>query len=517
MLIAERAPKGVMTSDAYEVTLVQGEARQTSDVYLTICPDAKSRHDNLPEELRAEFNGISDGGPDTIYLEKAYYTGFTTDAETQVRVRIRQDFDRVEVIGKDFALEGDEVTFAMQPGEKTILLVGDDFGRHLCVSADREYAIPQDAARLIELRPGLYTEENCAYISKNAYGFPVFTVPDDTVVYLHRGAVIQAAVLLENAHNVKIVGNGSISTVDRCYGADRGFDVSPKYAPLRKGAMPAIYIKTNSSDIVVEGVTLSCEFRGIVMRNSKNISVDNVKLFTGCINSDGINMMNVDNVKVSNSVVVTADDCIAVFTACDSIAFLNDAECIDPTPYTGNVEIADCILATAARTFCIGGHSTGSKTPHDLVENLYAHDIKAFRISNIAYPVEHAAFWSGPLRILSQTEQYIRNIKLENITVRQHPVYCGKLIHLEVRSDADASYTETNGYRIENVEISNVDFIANSDIVLPCLVKSQSEVCEEGYCVDGVRLKNIRIDGKPLVNTEEFLIVTGPVENLTVE
>ncbi len=517
MIIAEKAPKGIMLSAAYEVELLQGELCEKTDVYLTICPDGKSKHGHLPEELKAEFNGISDGGPDTTQLEKAYFTGFTADKETMVKIKINQEFNKIEVLDKTYTVSGNIVTFSMCPGEKTILLVGEDFGRHLCISCDKAYEIPQYTENLIELTTGLYNAENCQYINLNKDGFPVFTVPDNTTVYLHRGAVINASVFLEDAHNIKITGSGIVSTVDRCYGADKAFDVSPKYAPLRKGAVPGIYIKTNSSNITVEGITLSCEFRGITLRNSKNITINDVNIFTGCINSDGINMINTQNILIKDTMVVSADDCIALFTNCDSIAFLNDAECKDPKPYTANIEVDNCILATAARAFCIGGHSTGDKDPHDLLENFYAHNICALRIGSLAYLKEHAMFWSGPLRILSQTEQHIRNIRLENIKVHQHKNYCGKLIHLEIRSDKDASYTETNGYRIENVEISNVEFYANAQEVLPSVIKSQSEVTGDGYCIDGVRLKNITICGEKLVNSEKFLSVSGPVQNLIIE
>ncbi len=514
MIIAERAPKGSMTSDVYEVTFTQGDVCETSSVYLTLCPHSINPHARIPEEMKAEFNGITDGGGDATFFDKAYFTGFTTDAETKVQVKINQEIEKIDVIGKEFTVDGNVVTFTMCPGEKTIVMVGEDFGKHLAISADREYEIPENA---IEFKPGLYNAENCEYITLNTNGAPVFSVPDNTVVYLHRSAVINAAIVLENKHNIKIVGHGIASTVDRCYGADKDFNVEPNYAPLRKGANPSVYIKTNSSDISIEGITLSCEFRGVTVRNSKNIVIDNVKLFTSSINADAINMMNVVNMLVNNCLTISTDDSIAVFTNCDSILFLDDPECENPVHYSANIEVKNSILITGARIFCLGGHSSGGLSPRDLFENFYAHDIKAFRIGGAAVTEKHAMYWSGPLRIISQTEQYVRNIKIENVTIKQHHDYNGKLIHIQVRSDAEASYTETNGYRIENVELSNIDFVANGEIIVPSLIKSQSDITGDGYCVDGVHLKNIRIAGVPVENNEKFLTVKGPVENLTVE
>ncbi len=517
MIIAEKAPVGIMTSDVYEVKLTQGDVCETSSVYLTLCPHSINCHNRISEEMKVEFNGITDGGGEATLFDKAYFTGFTTDAETRVTVKINQAFEKIDVIGKEFEVDGDVVTFSMCPGEKTVVMVGDDFGKHLTISADREYEIPTDAENLVELKPGFYTAENCEYITLNTYGAPVFSVPNNTVVYFHRSAVVNAAILLENKHNIKIMGSGIVSTVDRCYGADKGFNVEPNYAPLRKGAVPSVYIKTNSSDISVEGITLSCEFRGVTVRNSKNIVIDNVKAFTSSINADAINMMNVVNMLVNDCLTISTDDSIAVFTNCDSILFLDDPECENPVHYSANIEVKNSILITGARIFCLGGHSAGGMDPRDLFENFYAHDIKGFRIGGAAVTEKHAMYWSGPLRIISQTEQYVRNIKIENVTIKQHHKYNGKLIHIQVRSDAEASYTETNGYRVENVELSNIDFVANGEIIVPSLIKSQSDITEEGYCIDGVHLKNIRIAGKMLENTPAFLNVAGPVKNLTVE
>ncbi len=520
MVITEKAPKGIMTSQAYEVEVLQGELWEKSDVYLTICPDGARLFpdDSRPKELQNEFFDISNGGAITTLLEKAYFTGFTADCETIVRVKINQDFDKVDVLGKRFTISGNVVTFSMFPDEKTIIRLGKDFGRHLCISCDKPIEIPNDENNLIELIPGIYNSDNCEYITLNKYGAPIFSVPDNTTVYLHRSAVINAAIYLENVHNVKIIGNGIVSTVGRVYGAANGFDTSPRYAPVREGAVPAVYVKTNSSYISIEGITLSCEFRGIVLRNSNNIFVDKVNIFTGCINGDGINMVNVQNVNIKDSLIISEDDCIAMFTDYDSVKFLNDTECKNPKSYTANVDIDNCILATTARAFCIGGHATGNKNPHDILENVYARNIYAFRIGGVASKLSSTMYWSGQLRILSQTEQHIRNIKFENIKVSQLKNYHGKLIHIEVRSSNDASYTESQGFRIENIDISNVEFFTDSDeSVLPCIIKSPEEYTDNSYGVDGVSIKNVLIDSKKFVNTDEFLSVSGTVRNLSVD
>ena len=76
-----------------------------------------------------------------------------------------------------------------------------------------------------------------------------------------------------------------------------------------------------------------------------------------------------------------------------------------------------------------------------------------------------------------------------------------------------ASYSESSGYRIENVSFKDIRFFDVPDDYLPTYIKSV-EYQNTEYCVDGVTFENITFDGDTLA--AESLIIQGNTQNITV-
>ena len=116
-------------------------------------------------------------------------------------------------------------------------------------------------------------------------------------------------------------------------------------------------------------------------------------------------------------------------------------------------------------------------------------------------------FWSGMMRILSQSEQIVRNITFRNIDVEWTKGYNGQPIHIAVRDNSKTSYKESQGYRIENILFENISFRNLNAVVMPIYMKAPSDV--EGYGIYGVEFKNVTFDGKP--HTDVGLTLVGNV------
>ena len=148
-----------------------------------------------------------------------------------------------------------------------------------------------------------------------------------------------------------------------------------------------------------------------------------------------------------------------MYNAGDSIPTLSDDDYEYMRTISGDAEVRNCILIANARPFVFGGHATRSTNPRCLIEDIYVHDCEIMATPGglfITTP-ELASYWRGFMRLLSQSEQIVRNITFENIIFNVTKGYLGKLIHIDVRSEKEASYSESKGYRIENITVNNFD------------------------------------------------------------
>ncbi|MBQ2613703.1 MAG: hypothetical protein IJB80_00010 [Clostridia bacterium] len=514
MIKIEKAPEGAYLSDQYDVFVKKEGTECAVDAYLALVSEGNGLH-KIPDELRKEFDEIEEAS----FVTKGALALFEADEEVCVTVRVSQSTEIIEVMDKPFERSGDRVSFLMKPGEVATVKVNGLFDHCLRVICNTISVPKKDNENFIEFKPGYYSIENCEYITAGKKGFPVIAdIPDNTTIYIHYGAVVNAAFVLENKRHIKICGGGIISTMERCYGADVDFEKTPLYGPLRRYAYPSVFIKTNSSHITVEGVTLNSEFRGVVIRNSEDVAISNIKVFTNCINADGINLMNARRIKIEDSFIHSHDDGVAVFTSCDSILYLGDEECENPLPVSSDIEVANCEITTTCRPFVIGGHATGGVAPHDRVERFYAHDSKVINYRYYDFPeTERVKKWSGFLRILSQTEQLISDIRFQNIRCVKRTDYEGQPIHIELRGSNGASYSERGGYRIEKLMFDNIFFQEQTEIDLPSAIYNTADNTQEDYCVDGVVFKDVYFGSTKMENTEKYLEKIGVGKNILVQ
>jgi hypothetical protein len=117
------------------------------------------------------------------------------------------------------------------------------------------------------------------------------------------------------------------------------------------------------------------------------------------------------------------------------------------------------------------------------------------------------------MRILSQSEQIVRNVCFSDIDIDYTKGCISKPVHIEVRGFGDASYTESRGYRIENVTFRNVRIIGHTEERLPTVIKSRADD-GDGCGIEGVTFDNFTINGIHIEPTE--MMIEGPVNGLAI-
>ena len=458
MINIAKAPEGAILSDKWKVSI----GDEFLSVYIALCPEGKP-YCTLPEDVHKEFDGCTYGATTT---KKTYFASFTSDETTKLEVcydgEVKDFTVKPRSLNKKVIKNENKLILDINPGEKITIEPDDDIYGSINIFCNCFYEKDDTFENVIDFEKGYYSADNCDYITINEHGNPVIdNIKDNTLIHIADGAVVNAALILDNVKNVKICGYGVISLLERCHGAENDFESDTFYGGRRYWALPNIFIRSGCENIIVEGIALNCEFRGIVIRNSKNITIDNVKIFTSCVNSDAINTVNIQNVCVKNCFIKCGDDCFAVFTSHDDIDPLADNDYKYKTNISKNIEIYNCIMSTNCRIFMIGGHGTGEEFPANEISNIKIHDIEIINIANRLFIFEekHSRYWSGIFRILSQSRQYIKEVCFENINVDWTKGYMGKAFHIEIRNDETASYTESRGYKIDNIVYKNISFI----------------------------------------------------------
>ena len=502
-------------SDKYTVSVTEKGKVRNAPVYIALICDGDGNNKKLPEDIAAKWNGLG-MGTNTV---KTYFTTFDFDESAEIRVTFRDTVQKVIVKPEVNSLSFDgAVDFTVTDNTNFVIEPDGNMFGGLHVFANRKTEILRDKSNVIEFAAGIHTVENSDHIQNDQYGNPLITgITDDTLVYLHDGAVVCADVELKGVKNVKIAGTGILSTVHRCHGAENGFSDEKMWGAFRYGAKPSILIRSGCRNIEIENIILNSEFRNIVIRNSDVINIKNVKMFSSAENADGINCYNTRNILVDGCYIWSCDDCFCMYNSCDSIPTLFDEGFDDVIAISGNAEVKNCIMCSASRPIVIGGHATGETDPRCLIENIHIHDCYIVETPKRIFgcPRERELIWSGHLRLLSQSEQILRNICFSDIRIDYTKGCISKPVHIEVRGDQNASYTESKGYRIENITFKNIEVRGHTQERLPIVIRSRAALDENDGCgIDRVTFDNFTISGEHIEPSE--MIVEGPVNRLSI-
>ena len=504
--LAKKTNSGnIFKSDRYKVFVTEN-IKQNSDTRISLVADGTNNGVQLPNDVYFEYDGLGLG----TRTVKTYYSNIEFNDSAMIEVEVPNGADEISVKphccekyvkfkdGKAYIKAEKTMNFYLEPN-------GDIFGGiHVFLCKKKE--IRSCGTNIIVFKSGIYTSDNCEYIKLNEFGAPVIDcIKSNTTVYISNDAIVNASFILDNVKNVRICGSGEISLIGRCHGAENNFLSDRYWGAFRKNAMPNIYIKSGCENIEISDVLLNCEFRGVVIRNSKNIKLNNIKMFTSAENADGINCINTSNMTVDGCYIKSSDDCFCMYNSCDSILWLGNEDYDNPYAVCENVEVKNCIMASNARPFVLGGHATGNKACRCIINDIYIHDCEIIHTPNRIFgnTEEHAMRWSGLMRILSQSEQLVKNIIFENMTFDVTSGHNGKAVHIEVRDGGSASYTEAGGYRIENVRFKNIKIKGNTQDMVKSLVKCGVD-SGELYGIYNVVFENFQI-GDKYIKTDDII------------
>lgn len=269
--------------------------------------------------------------------ESAGFISFSADEEVEIRVKRKQSFEHafIKPLSKnvEVAVADGEAVFKLKEHGQYVLEFGNEHNAlHIFFNQWKEY--PDAEKATVYFGPGMH--------------FPgVVTLRDNDTVFIDENAVVFGSINSLGAKNVKIYGGGVVdnSCEERL--------TENAYENFHKGAFK-IYNCENIdvSDIIL---TNSCTWT-MAMFNCKNIHIDNVKIVGQWrYNTDGIDVVNSENVLIENCFIRSFDDTISLKAVYDY-----------PEPMQ-NITIDNCVMWCGWGKNCEIGVETACKEYKNIV------------------------------------------------------------------------------------------------------------------------------------------------------
>lgn len=350
-------------------------------------------------------------------------------------------------------IDGQLMTFSLDEPRKLSLEVNGDKLQNLHLFANAVITKKPDPndPNVMYFGPGIHK-------TKDLPG-DVFHITSGKTVYIDGGAVIKAKLMVDRAHDVKIIGHGIILQ------GERGVEIR------------------HSQNVTVDGpIFINPSHYTIYGGQTTGLTVRNIKSFSCKGWSDGIDLMSCSDVLIDDVFMRNSDDCIAIYG--HRWDFYGSAR---------NYTIKNSTLwADIAHPTNIGLHGN-AEAGGDTIENI------SFTNIDILEHDEDDRNYQGCMAISNSDNNIVRNISYENIRVENFQE--GQLFNFRVVYNK--SYSGAPGRGIENVLLKNIQYNGNS--ANPSIIQGY----DKDRSVKNIRIEGLIINGKPIENAADGNIHIG--------
>ncbi len=424
---------GTVTGAKVEVAGAPQGISLNNDFIVKVRPEGKSKWVLVPTYLVK----VDEVRETKHHVEHASMATFDFSEKVEIEVTYNKgkiDSARVRPLSYDipFTIEGNTLQFSLEkPANLSVEVNGDIFHNlHLFANPLDTFKVDKKNPDLIYFGPGIHRFEGGE-----------FRIPSGKTVYVAGGAVMMGRMLIENVHDVKLLGRGIIDP------------------SVKMGIRIA-----NSRNVYVEGLMATqCATGG-----SDSVTIRNVKVISYFGWGDGMNVFSSRNVLFDRVFCRTSDDCTTVYGT--RLGFEGPSS---------NITMQNSTLwADVAHPIFIGIHGNVNKP--EILENLNYVNI------DILDHKEKQLNYQGCLAINAGDENLIRNVRFEDIRIENFRQ--GQLVNLRIFFNE--KYCKAPGRGIENVVFKNVSYTGN---------RAEISVIE-GYDaqrkVRNIRFENLRINGQ---------------------
>lgn len=368
---------GTVTGTKVEVAGAPQGISLNNDFIVKVRPEGKSKWVLVPTYLVK----VDEVRETKHHVEHASMATFDFSEKVEIEVTYNKgkiDSARVRPLSYDipFTIEGNTLQFSLEkPANLSVEVNGDIFHNlHLFANPLDTFKVDKKNPDLIYFGPGIHRIEG-----------DEFRIPSGKTVYVAGGAVMMGRMLIENAHDVKLLGRGIIDP------------------SVKMGIRIA-----NSRNVQVEGlVATQCATGG-----SDSVTIRNVKVISYFGWGDGMNVFSSKNVLFDGVFCRNSDDCTTVYGT--RLGFEGPSS---------NITMQNSTLwADVAHPIFIGIHGNAEKP--EILENLNYVNI------DILDHKEKQLNYQGCMAINAGDENLIRNVRFENIRIENFRQ--GQLVNLRI-------------------------------------------------------------------------------------
>ncbi len=221
--------------------------------------------------------------------EVASFAYFDLEGETNVRLISKRKISTVAVLPVEYKIipevAGDTVRFKI-PGPMQIAVEVNGYHQAMHI-----FANPMEKKKINSDGPGI------RYFGPGVHDAGIIRVKSGETVYIDGGAVVYGAVVSEGMRNVTITGRGILDA-----------------SKIERGKAPNMITLKDVQNAVVSGIILRDPHEwAAVPTNCDSVLMDNIKMIgLWRYNSDGIDIVNCNNVVIRNSFIRAFDDNIVI-------------------------------------------------------------------------------------------------------------------------------------------------------------------------------------------------------------
>lgn len=311
-------------------------------------------------------------------------------------------------------------------------------------------------------------------------------------LYLAPGAVLFGSVNIREARNVRICGRGTI-----VYSGPNSRNLNTNYKPDRNWHPLLTYAVQG---LAVEGVTFvnRCRTMTLCLWLTENATFDNIKVIAALpenLQADGMDWFGGGHTEIRDSLIRSADDCFAIFSA-DNVGALAGYERYQPgsamedpslTGELSDITIERCVLwTTSANIFRAGWNAFNSR-------NVVMRDCDVIHF-NMGFK---AAKW------LDLYHSLFRASGGRGEITRRHSNYTFEDIRLEEDAALMGVTSQQQQVQLRDFRFKDIEFAGG---ICKGLLRAGA---------DNVVFENIRVAGRPAtIDADLRLTVDGEIDNL---
>ncbi|MEN8202540.1 MAG: glycosyl hydrolase family 28 protein [Bacteroidota bacterium] len=435
-----------------------------------------------------EYDAGVDGGFGTEPLGHMSFVYFDSDFSKRMDVRVVKKGGTVnefrirpESAGIIPSVDGNAVEFSLSnPAKLSVEFDGDQLNNLMVFANDLETDIPDStAANVHYFGPGIHK------IGEDGRG--VLNVRSNETVYIAGGAIVYGHIDVRSpnyarSRNVMIRGRGILSgdmETGHVYNHPDHYTTPP---------LITVYI-TDGAD--VEGIILhnSATFN-VHIHFSKNVEVNDLKIMSWTINSDGIDPQCSSDVLIDNCFIRNFDDGSAI-----NLNWYQGNNILDPdnpgNNILGNITIQNSIYWQDQGRSILIGPTLASTVANQVLENITVRNIDILYVEN--YTSDNTDWAKGALAINCGDDATVRNVLYEDIRVDK----LGDATNLITLNMVQTPFSDSEGRRIEDIVFNGVS--SNSAPALNNYIHGFSAE----RLISGVSFTDLMIGGVHITNTEE--------------